>query len=397
MISHLFFIPVLFALSDSLDGAINHRSIRVIARFESNAQSAISETGIRPLRAPSFFLDNRVAVLSISGRDLSRLRSHPLVVSVNYDRTLKLQPKEEVYKFEAANWGSLRIRTRENQLQGGVVHRQSSLLGQNVRVYIMDSGIHKSHEAFSGRIKEGWFAYEGTSEDFHGHGTHVAGIVGGNVYGVASSVDIVPVKIMDKTGNCKESDIIKAIEWISEDCDRTDKCIVNMSFSGPPSEEVDRAVNGLIDKGITVVAASGNHNKPALAFSPGRLERVITVGASTIDDLEANYSNYGSGVTLFAPGSRILSAHIGSDKDVKVLSGTSMAAPHVSGVIAQYLSLSEVSNSPEEILALLVRETTKGVLNCKVEDSPNELLFAFSESALEASIAEPQKGSHEIN
>ena len=381
-IGRLLFIFVLLATGESLDGAINHRGIRVVARFQSNAESAISEIGVQSLKSPNFFLDNKVAAFQINPRDLSKLRKHPLVVSVSYDRTLKIQPQEETYQFETTNWGRERIRSRESQVQCQI-SSQSTFLGQNVRVYIMDSGIHKTHESFSGRIKEGWFAYEGTTQDFHGHGTHVAGIVGGGVYGIASSVDLVPVKVMDRSGNCKESDILKAIEWISEDSEGRDKCIVNMSFSGPPSEEVDSAVNSLIDKGVIVVAASGNHNKPASAFSPGRLERVITVGASTIDDSEASYSNYGSGVTLFAPGSKILSAHIGSDKDVKVLSGTSMAAPHVSGIIAQYLSVSEGPGSPEEVLSLLIQEATKGVLNCKAEGSPNELLFGFVEAVVQ--------------
>lgn len=245
--------------------------------------------------------------------------------------------------------------------------------GSDVNVYIVDTGILTTHGDFGGRAKYGYNAISSSDPvDDNGHGTHVAGTVGGSTYGVAKNVTLYAVKVLNSSGSGTTSGVIAGVDWVS--ANHSTPAVVNMSLGGGISLTLDAAVLGCINSGVTVVVAAGNNNKNAANYSPARVPEAITVGATTSTDARAYYSNYGSILDLFAPGSSVLSAWYTSNTATNTISGTSMATPHVAGAAALYLQ-NNTSATPAAVSTALKSNATSGVLTSIGTGSPNLLLY----------------------
>lgn len=247
--------------------------------------------------------------------------------------------------------------------------------GLNSYSFVVDTGIDATNIDFGGRVSAGFTAVaDGRgSSDCNGHGTHVAGIIGGNTYGVAKKTTLIPVRVLDCNGSGTYSSVIAGLDWIAANYRTGDAAVVNMSLGGPASSTLDGAIKTLISKGVTVVVAAGNSNADACTYSPSRVPEAITVGATQVDDSRASYSNFGSCLDLFAPGSAINSTWIGANS-TNTISGTSMASPHVAGAIARFLS-NNPTLTPAQVANSVKSSTTKGVVLSAGANSLNQLLF----------------------
>lgn len=215
-------------------------------------------------------------------------------------------------------------------------------------IYVLDTGVYKEHNAFEGRVRlgENYFPDEG-NVDLNGHGTHVAGTIASDLYGVAKKAEITSVKVLGRNAKGKNQDVIKALEWVLEDSkvlkdggrQGQKGFVVNMSLSSAKCLTLENAVNNMVTAGLHVVVAAGNKNRSACERSPAAAELVITVGATTKEDEKLPVSNYGECVDVFAPGERVKSCWIGEPDAHESISGTSMASPHVAGLVAHFLSI----------------------------------------------------------
>ncbi|WP_017542244.1 S8 family peptidase [Nocardiopsis prasina] len=228
-------------------------------------------------------------------------------------------------------WGLDRIDQEDLPLDGSYTTESD---GSGTSVYIIDTGIDDSHPDFGGRAEVGFDATGGDGGDRQGHGTHVAGTVGADGYGVAPGASLYGVKVLGDDGSGTYDDVIAGIEWVAENADAN--AVANLSLGGPASQAVDDAVNALADSGVFVAVAAGNEGQDAGNVSPGGAEGVVSVGASDDSDATASFSNHGPSVDIYAPGVDVESTIPGGGTDS--YSGTSMASPHVAGAAALYKS-----------------------------------------------------------
>ena len=268
-----------------------------------------------------------------------------------------------------APWGLERISQREALPAGSDVraltydYNYPQPSGAGVDVYVVDTGIRISHSEFEGRARYGWAAPgNGDADDDNEHGTHVSGTIAGKTYGVAKEADLIAVKVLNGTGAGTNSDIISGLDYaLTASKESGRPSIISMSLGGQQSPVLDQAVKLCVQQGVHVVVAAGNENVDASQSSPARVQEVITVGASTIDDQRAFFSNYGDVVDIYAPGLNITSASNKDDFGTLSLSGTSMATPHVSGALASLLS--QVGNlAPADASQRLKDIATKDVI-----------------------------------
>ena len=274
-----------------------------------------------------------------------------------------------------APWGLDRINQRNLPLNGVFSYTKT---GAGVKVYIIDTGIRTSHTQFGGRASSGYDAVDGSlpAADCNGHGTHVAGTVGGSTYGVAKGVSLIAVRVLNCSGSGSNSGVIAGVNWVTTQkrANPSIPAVANMSLGGSASSALDTAVNNSINAGVTYAIAAGNSNANACNYSPARVGAAITVGATTSSDARASYSNYGTCLDLFAPGSSITSAWYTSDSATNTISGTSMATPHVAGVAALYLQ-GNTGASASAVASALNTNATSGVVTSRGTGSPNRLLF----------------------
>ncbi|AGK06276.1 peptidase S8 and S53 subtilisin kexin sedolisin [Meiothermus ruber DSM 1279] len=303
----------------------------------------------------------------LSPENLAALRQDPRVAYIEADQVMSISATQT-----GATWGLDRIDQRTLPLSGTFTYSNT---GSGVNAYIIDTGIRVSHSEFGGRATAVFDAIgDGQNgNDCNGHGTHVAGTVGGTVYGVAKSVRLYAVRVLNCSGSGSNSGVIAGVDWVRQNARRP--AVANMSLGGGVSSALDTAVSNAINAGITFVLAAGNSNRDACQFSPARVAAGITVGATTSSDTRASYSNYGSCLDLFAPGSSITSAWISSNTSINTISGTSMAAPHVAGVAALYLQ-SNPTASPATVRNAIVSNATVGVVRSAGSRSPNLLLYS---------------------
>ena len=304
----------------------------------------------------------------LGARTARRLRARDGVLSVEREHVITLSGTER-----GAPWNLDRIDQRSRRLDSVYSYRRT---GRGVTAYVIDSGIRPTHAEFRGRIPRGayWDFGDGTKiGDCNGHGTHVAGILGGTRWGVAKAVQIVPVKAFSCAGTTTNSIVIAGINWVIRDHRFGRPAVANMSFGGPPSASVDRVVKKLIRDGVTVVVAAGNETAPSCSVSPARVPAAITVAASTRNDDDAAFSNFGRCNDLFAPGVRIRSASHTSNTGSVVFSGTSMSAPHVAGAAALVLQQRPAA-TPAHVWAAIDADTTRGAISECCGD-PDKLLY----------------------
>lgn len=297
---------------------------------------------------------------------LAKVRRDPAVAFVEADRVIRAAGTQT-----NPVWGLDRIDQRALPLNASYT---SASDGSGVTVYVIDTGIRATHAEFGGRVSGGFSAISdgrGT-DDCGGHGTHVAGTIGSATYGVAKAVSLVPVRVLGCDGYGTTSGVIAGVDWVT--ANRAAASVANMSLGGGASQALDAAVNRSIAAGVTYSVAAGNSSANACYESPARVPDAITVGASTVLDARASFSNYGTCVDLFAPGRSITSAWATSDTATATVSGTSMAAPHAAGAAALYLAANGTA-SPAAVRDALVGAATTDVLADVGAGSPNRLLY----------------------
>lgn len=268
-------------------------------------------------------------------------------------------------------WGLDRIDQRNRPLSGTYTYNWT---GSGVRAYIIDTGIRTAHTQFGGRASNVFDAFGGSGQDCNGHGTHVAGTVGGSTYGVAKSALLRGVRVLDCGGSGSTSGVIAGVDWVRQN--HIAPAVANMSLGGGVSSALDTAVNNLHNAGVAIAVAAGNSNTNACNSSPARAVNAITTGSTTSTDARSSFSNYGTCLDLFAPGSSILSAWYTSNTATATLSGTSMASPHVAGVAALYKQANP-SASSTTIRNAIVNNATTGVVTNPGTGSPNRLLYSL--------------------
>jgi cerevisin len=292
------------------------------------------------------------------------------------------------------NWGLDRISQRHLPLSKQYDHDPNG--GENVDCYIVDTGVNVDHSDFEGRAVWGLTAPNGDpDEDGNGHGTHVASTVAGKEYGVAKKCRIIAVKVLRSNGYGTTADVIRGIEWtveqheekVAKKSKEAVKSVANMSLGGGRSAALNNAVDRAVAKGVVYAVAAGNENSNACNSSPAGAASAITVGSTANDDSRSYFSNWGTCVDIFAPGSMITAAWTGCKDCTRTISGTSMASPHVCGVLALLLSHHE-NMTTNDLKAKLIELSTKDALKDVGRGSPNKLLYIppFSGKEEESSV-----------
>jgi subtilisin family serine protease len=287
------------------------------------------------------------------------LRRNPNVAYVEQD--------QRVSAVQVGSWGLDRVDQRDLPLNG--VYNYTST-GAGVTAYIIDTGIETTHPQFGGRASAGYDAYGGSAQDCNGHGTHVAGTVGGSTYGVAKSVGLVAVRVLDCDGYGTWSGVIAGIDWVRYY--RATPAVANLSLGGGAMQSVDDAIANLVASGVTVAVAAGNWSEDACNTSPARAPSALTVGATNQYDQQSWFSNFGGCVDLYAPGEGITSAWLYGGTNT--IDGTSMATPHVAGAAALYLQ-GNPSAAPSTVGSAILSNASTYKLSGLGAGSPNLLLF----------------------
>src|ERR1044072_4477734 len=268
-------------------------------------------------------------------------------------------------------WGLDRIDQRNRPTNGTYVFNHT---GAGVFAYVIDTGIRTTHTQFGGRAANVFDAFGGNGQDCNGHGTHVSGTIGGSTYGVAKSVNLRGVRVLDCNGSGSTSGVIAGVDFVRNN--HSNPAVANMSLGGGASSTLDTAVNNLANSGVAIAVAAGNSNANACNSSPARAANAITVGSTTTSDARSSFSNFGTCLDLFAPGSSILSSYATSDTATATLSGTSMASPHVAGVAALYKQVNP-SASSSTVRNAIVNNATVNVITNVGTGSPNRLLYSL--------------------
>ena len=359
--------PVFSAASGGIEG-----SYMVILNEGADPRSVAAVAGVNPRYVYSAAVNGFAGTLNAG--QLNALQHNPNVRYIEQDGIATASTTQS-----GATWGI--DRTDQRALPLSTTYSYTNT-GTGVTAYIIDTGIDMGHSEFGGRATFGFDAFTDgqNGNDCNGHGTHVAGTVGGAKYGIAKNVSLVAVRVLDCGGSGSWSGVVAGIDWAAANHLPGTPATANMSLGGGASTTVDDAVKRLIADGVTTAVAAGNGNMAGIAqnacnYSPARVPEAITIGATTKTDAKASYSNYGSCVDFFAPGSGITSAWIGAgSSETNTISGTSMATPHVAGVAALYLQSNPLS-TPLQVRDALFAGTTKGVVTSS-KTTNNHLLFS---------------------
>jgi subtilisin family serine protease len=302
---------------------------------------------------------------------LAAVRADKRVAYVEADSTVRAFTTQT-----GATWGLDRIDQRSRTLNGTYSYTNT---GAGVTAYIIDTGIRFSHADFGGRAVTGYDAVDGgAADDCNGHGTHVAGTVGGITYGVAKGVKLIGVRVLNCSGSGTISGVIAGVNWVTQHHAASAPAVANMSLGGGASNSLDTAVKNSITDGVSYAVAAGNGNNGGVAqdackYSPARVPAAMTISATDKTDVKAKWANYGPCVDWFAPGVGITSAWYTSTTATRSISGTSMATPHTAGVGALYLQVNPTA-TPATVRGALAALTTKSIVTSS-KTATNHLLF----------------------
>ncbi|MFJ9978626.1 S8 family peptidase [Streptomyces cyaneofuscatus] len=339
---------------------------------ELSPDTVLKEFGLRPLFTYGNVLHGFAVTLTAT--ELEAVRAVPGVLAVEENAEVAVEAPRAggLFRAPAATWGTDRIDQRALPLDDTFT---TTATGDGVKVYVVDTGIEAGHAEFGSRVVKGYDAVgDGRDgQDCNGHGTHVAGTVGGSVSGVAKDASLVGVRVLNCQGRGTWAGIIAGFDWVAKDAaGSSTPAVLNASLGGARSRAVDAAVEAVADAGVLPVVAAGNEDQDACDVSPAAADGVVTVGASDRQDRETAFSNWGSCVSLYAPGADIVSAKLGGG--TVSLNGTSMASPHVAGVAALYKQ-DNPSATPAAVTRWLTDTATPDVLSGLGQDSPDLLLY----------------------
>ncbi|MEA5078519.1 MAG: S8 family serine peptidase [Anaerolineaceae bacterium] len=350
---------------------VTYRSDLIAANSAAAIKANVAKFGGKVSEVYRYALNGYGAYLPRAA--LQQVLADPNVLAVEAEVRYSVDSALAATTQTNPTWGLDRIDQRITTMSNSYYYAYT---GSGVNVYILDTGINAENSQFGGRASRDYDAVADgqNGKDCNGHGTAVAGVIGGSTYGVAKKANLHSIRVFGCDGTGTTSQLLSGINWVISQ--HKHPAIANFSFSGPISDAVDQAVTAMYNHGIVVVAAAGNDNGNACSYSPGKVPDVLTVGATTRLDARADYSNQGACLDLFAPGSDVLSAWIGSTTAKNTLSGTSMAAPFVSGVAALYLQ-THTSVSPRVVVkSILTAVTTDMITNINTE-SPNKLIYSL--------------------
>jgi aqualysin 1 len=336
----------------------------VVLNEGASPRSVAAVAGVNPHFVYTAALNGFSAQLNAG--QLNALQHNPNVAYLEQDLVATASTTQS-----GATWGLDRIDQRDLPLNGTYTYTPT---GAGVRAYIVDTGILTSHTQFGGRASVGYDAVGGSGQDCNGHGTHVAGTVGGATYGVAKGVTLIAVRVLDCSGNGTNSGVIAGMDWVTSN--RVLPAVANMSLGGGFSQAINDAVTRMTNAGVSLAVAAGNENQNACNTSPASAAAAITVGATTSSDARASFSNYGTCLDVFAPGNSITSSWYTSTTATNTISGTSMASPHVAGVAALYLQ-GNPSASAATVANAIISTSTTGKVTSPGTGSPNRLLFSL--------------------
>ncbi|MEW5926584.1 MAG: S8 family peptidase [Gemmatimonadota bacterium] len=332
----------------------------VVLREGADPRSVAAVAGVEPNYVYTAAVNGFAA--SLNDGQLNALRHNPNVEYVEQD-----QVAEAAATQSSATWGIDRIDQRSRPLSGTYTYNTTA---STVYAYIIDTGIYASHTQFGGRASNVYDALGGNGTDCNGHGTHVAGTVGSSTYGVAKGVRLRGVRVLNCSGSGSTSGIISAVDWVR--ANRVNPAVANLSLGGGYSSTLNTAITNLSNSGVFVAVAAGNESQNACNVSPASAAAATTVAASTSSDARASYSNYGSCVDLYAPGSSIRSTWLNGGTNT--ISGTSMASPHVAGVGALYKATYGNASS-STIDSWIKNNSTANVITSNPTGTPNRLLY----------------------
>ncbi|MFE9658647.1 S8 family serine peptidase [Streptomyces sp. NPDC005955] len=357
-------------LNAGAPGTIDNSYIVTLRSSEARAGSAAGkalarEYGAKIQRTYTKALNGYAVTLSEA--QAKKFAADPAVASVAQNRTFTTTATQ----VNPPSWGLDRIDQRNLPLDSKYTYPDGA--GQGVTVYVVDTGVRVSHSDFGGRAANGYDAIDNdnVAQDGHGHGTHVAGTVAGTAHGVAKKANIVGVRVLNNSGSGTTAQVVAGIDWVANNAVKP--AVANLSLGGGADATLDAAVRNAIASGVTFAVAAGNSNANASNYSPARVSEAITVGSTTNTDARSSFSNFGSVLDIFAPGTSITSTWNTSDSATNTISGTSMASPHVAGAAALYLQANPTA-TPAQVSAGLVSAATNGVVSNPGTGSPNRLL-----------------------
>ncbi|MET8683003.1 S8 family serine peptidase [Streptomyces sp. NPDC004732] len=310
---------------------------------------------------------NGFSAKGLSETDAKRLAADPAVGKVVQSKKFSIDATQD----NPPSWGLDRI--DQDDTAGDKKYTYPDAAGEGATAYVIDTGVRVSHKDFGGRATSGFDAVDNddNADDGNGHGTHVAGTIAGDAHGVAKKAKIVAVRVLDDQGSGTTEQVVAGIDWVTKN--HKGPSVANMSLGGGADEALDAAVKKAIDAGVTFAVAAGNESTDAGQGSPSRVKEAITVASSTKDDEQSDFSNYGSVVDIYAPGSDITSDWNTGDDATNTISGTSMATPHVVGAAAVYVA-GHPDAKPADVAKALTDGATADKISNPSEGTPNKLL-----------------------